>query len=231
MKSAVSWMTMQLSSVWWFSKSTCLSFDTLLSMAPMLTASGEEISWRIMYWKGLFILSSEIKHIWLDRISHVVSSDWKEAGSGCLYGQAQKSDTVCDEPTASSWPHCFIIFLDLPCLLDSLNMPRAYRAFYSLCTFPENSQKILLVRYSVPWNAWSPCKTPAPMLPSLKPSLSPLEKLVIPSFVTQSTRPCNVRHLYYFFLALRVFLTSLCVLRWVGRDNFLFYPDIYFPDF
>lgn len=69
------------------------------------------------------------------------------------------------------------------------------------------------------------------MLPSLKPSLSPLEKLVIPSFVTQSTRSCNVWHLYYFFLALRVFLTSLCVLRWVGRDKFLFYPDIYFPDF
>lgn len=143
---SVGWMTVQLSSGWWFSRSTC--FSPLVpsnQRLPHLRPQGKKYAGESCIAKPVFILSSDTTLILLDRISHVASSHWQEAGSGCPYAQAQKTDAVCDEPTASSLPDRSNIFLDLWCLLVSLNMPRAYCAFYPLGMFPENSHKILLV--------------------------------------------------------------------------------------
>ena len=124
-------MSVQLSSGWWFSRSTC--FSPLVpsnQRLPHLCPQGKKYAGESCTAKAVFILSSDTTLILLDRISHVVSSHWKEAGSGCPYAQAQKTNAVCDEPTASSLPHGSNIFLDLRCLLVSLNVPRAYCAFY-----------------------------------------------------------------------------------------------------
>lgn len=108
----------------------------------------------------------------------------------------------------------FIIFPHLPCLLDSLNVPRAYGTLLPTVHIPKNSRKILSVGYSVPSNAWLLFKTLATMLHFLKLPLTPLEKLAISSFVTFqhilriSIRPHNIWYLYY------VFLTILCT--WGG---------------
>ena len=81
--------------------------------------------------------------------------------------------------------HCLCHFSRL---VKPLSIPWTHPRFMVLCyplsTFPENSQKILFGGYSVPSNVWSLFKTPAPKLPSLNPSLTPLGKLADPSFVT-----------------------------------------------
>lgn len=146
MKSAVGWMTVQLSSGWWFSRWPCFSpWVPSNQRLPHLHPQGKKYAGESCIEKGVFTLSSDTTLILLDRFSHAVPSHWKEAGSGCPYAQAQKTDAVCDEPMASTLPHRSNIFLDLQCLLVSLNMPKAYCAFYPLSTFPANSHKTLLV--------------------------------------------------------------------------------------
>lgn len=188
----------------------------------MLITSGEEIWQTNTYGKGAFqSLSSDVTHllpalVLLARISHVVPTNWKGAGKW-LFTYALKNT----KGHRARWTHStvpatqpFIIFPHLPCLLDSLNMPRACGTLLPTVHIPKNSQKILLVGYSVPSNAWPLFKTPATMLHFLKLPLTPLEKLAISSFVTFqhilhiSIRPHNIWYLYY------VFLTTLCI--WAG---------------
>lgn len=113
--------------------------------------------------KGVFTLSSDTSLIWLDRISHVVSSHWKEAGSSCPYAQAQKTDAVCDKAHGINLATSFQHFSRLTVPPGSFGHAQGLLRFLSTqhmpCELPQDTFGGLICLLTCLAILWDPCSS------------------------------------------------------------------------